>query len=693
MKLLPSRQALTILAVCGLLLSCASPLAADPETSENLPPTSDNVGHGHHLHPHNPPHPTEPGGTRFFTSRDSKVNLPLPTEEDAFTFVVFGARTGGPADGVAILADAVRDVNLFEPDLVMTVGDLIDGYNDDDEWLVEMREYKAIMSELLCPWFPVAGNHDTYWRPGRDGDPNDRPENEHDDNYEMHFGPLWYAFEHKNSFFVVLYSDEGDPVTGTKSFGTPVNQIMSPEQKAWLGETLKKAKDADHVFVFLHHPRWMGGRYGTDWNNVHRMLVEAGNVTAVFAGHIHRMTYRGPRDGIEYVTLATVGGHNGQRVPEAGMLHHYNVVTVRKQQVAMTAIPVGAAVDPRAMTLELTTAAESLATLQLDFDRPLEVSADASQSAVAVSMTNPTTMPVELTLTPTTDDSRWTVRPEHAHVKLEGEASATVTFDVVRADDSLDNAFRVLTIDTDAELLTDSARYTIPRQQTLVPFTVAPGWQPGVTPGQTLAVDGEGGLMVASRDVRLPAESAFTLEGWIRGDDFAGRRGVLAKTERSEYGIFASDARPTFSVHLDGRYVTVRGEVDQLKVGRWHHVAGVFDGEEVRLYVDGTLVAVAPGSGRRTTNGLPLIIGGDVNRDGLHTSGFDGLIDDVRLTASAVYDGDKFEPPTRGEIRDDASLMSLNMDAVLGTFGWDEANKSLIGRATGDARWETPRDE
>ncbi len=41
--------------------------------------------------------------------------LPLPQESDAFVFAIFGDRTGGPAEGVSVLADAVRDVNLLEP--------------------------------------------------------------------------------------------------------------------------------------------------------------------------------------------------------------------------------------------------------------------------------------------------------------------------------------------------------------------------------------------------------------------------------------------------------------------------------------------------------------------------------------------------------------------------------------------------
>ena len=289
------------------------------------------------------------GGDSFVhTNRESLVTRERPDTQETFTFGMFGDQTGthDPAATLKVLEYAIGEMNLLGPDLVMTVGDMINGYNQREAWLAEMGDFMRVMNRLDMPWFPVAGNHDVYWRG------EGRPENEHDEDYERYFGPLWYAFEHKGCWFFALYSDEGDPETGEKNFSKAASQVMSPQQTQWLKDTLNKARRAHHVFLFLHHPRWTGGGYGDDWDRIHTILKEAGNVSAVFAGHTHRMKYNGKRDGIEYFTLGTTGGVINEHNPPRGLQHHYDLVTVRGDEVHVTAIPVGSAIDPRINRVE-----------------------------------------------------------------------------------------------------------------------------------------------------------------------------------------------------------------------------------------------------------------------------------------------------------------------------------------------------
>ncbi len=655
-------------------LVCVPAALAQPESG----PESENVGHTRHHHPRNPKHPTTQDAARFITNRDVKRILPLPEEKDAFTFVVFGDRTGGPDDGVAVLADAVRDTNLIEPDLVLTVGDLIQGYNQTEPWLVQMREYKAVMDNLLCPWFPVAGNHDVYYR----GPEEFKPQGEHEDKYEMHFGPLWYAFEHKNSWFVVLYSDEGNPETGEKSISKPETQVMSEAQLSWLKDTLSKTKDADHVFVFLHHPRWLKGNYGHDWDKVHEALVAAGNVTAVFAGHIHRMRYD-PKDGIEYVTLATTGGHQNETVPQAGWLHHFHIITVRKDQVAMASVPVGEVMDVREIDGQLVQECEQLAKAAPRFAETivLEPSGRAS-SQFEVTLSNPTSRVIDVTLTPDSRDARWVFRPDHDHGEIKAGESKTFTFRVERPEASLDAYIDAPTLIVDTQYLAPTFRYTIPTRTVDLPLRLPAPTIAANAPERALDLRADAAIAVPS--ARIPIEDGpFTIECWFNGEEFEGRTGLLCKTESSDYGIFVSNGKPHFSVHLGGAYVSAAAAESMLQSNRWHHIAGVYDGQKVLLYVDGNLVGETAGSGSRRRNNHPFMIGADVTGQGTPTSFFTGQIDAVRISRTARYSGPSFKPERRFA-PDDKTILLYNMDGLIGPWIYDESPAAVHSTRTGE---------
>ena len=650
------------------LLPMSTALAQHAEDNLDIDPA-----HTRHLHKHGHDHATSNDHTRFHTNRSSEITLPLPNEEDAFFFVVYGDRTGGPDEGISVLKDAVRDTNLLEPDFVWTVGDLIQGYNTTEPWMRQMEEYKGVMGELLCPWFPVAGNHDVYWR--GDG----KPEGEHEAQYEMHFGPLWYAFEHKNCLFITLYSDEGNPETGTKTFRDPENQRMSDEQFEWLKSMLAMGKKKEHIFISLHHPRWLKGGYGDDWDKVHNELVKAGNVSAVFAGHIHRMRYD-PKDGIDYVTLATVGGYNGGQVPEAGMLHHFNIVTVRNDQIAHAAVPVGEVMDVREITGEMADHARRLAEASPVFDREIAIGMEGgADEVVEVTVSNPTPYPIDLTLIAESGDSRWTAWPDHDHGTLAPGSSEDFAFRVRRPAAPLDESFRPIAIAVNMNMLLPGHRYTVPESRYEIPLDarLAPLPRPSVE--TALELDGLDDVLIVAHDAFSLPDGPFTLEAWISPGDLSGRRGLVAKTESSEYGIFVSDGAPEFSVHLDGKYRTAGSSEPIIHPGEWQHIAGVYDGSEVRLYLNGDLIDAAPASGTRRLNTLPLMIGADTDRRGNPMSHFPGQIDEVRLSTIARYSGSRFEPERR--LSPDAETVVLfQMNGSVGA--WVVGENTRHTRAT-----------
>jgi hypothetical protein len=623
-------------------------------------------------------HPVTHAPQRFRTNRVSNVVLPLPHEKDAFVFAVFGDRTGGPKEGVKVLAQAVKDVNLFEPDLVMTVGDLVEGLNPTPQWIEQMTEYKGIMADLLCPWFPVAGNHDVWWAHNSPSPPGG-----HEREYEMFFGPLWYAFKHKDCWFIALYSDEDDPQTGRKG-----SHRMSDEQFQWLRETLHEAREARHVFVFLHHPRWIGeAPYGDAWEPVHKLLAESGNVRIVFAGHIHNMRYDGPRDGIEYVTLATVGGAQSGVVPRAGYIHHYNLVTVRKDQIALAALPVGQVIDPRTITEQVSHEAARLSHATPLVDPIVELGSDGSADQVLhCRVLNPVTQPMEFVIRLESGDSRWSVSPDHAHGRIEGGETKEIRFNISRRAASLDDTFRPLELVLDVDYLAQGLRYPIPT--TRLPVAVRPQIAPPAADGAdtALLVDGLSYARVAGRLLH-DDNAPFTVECAFNADRLTGWQTLVSRSAIEIYahhGLFLIDGVPTFTLLLEGRsYVRVAGGASRVKAGQWHHIAGVWDGREARLYLDGELVGRAGASGPRPVNELPLSIGAHIDR-GAGRFFFKGSIDAVRITEAALYN-DQRVPLRRRPAVEPRTRLLLNMDGL--SQGWlfneaPAAHAELVGSAS-----------
>ena len=651
-----------------------------------IPSANGHDGEGDHKHGDH-----QDGAQAVMTTRSTAKRLAPPVPKDGFQFIVYGDRTGGVPAGLKVLEQAVVDTNLLDPDLVMTVGDLIQGYNETPQWLEQADEFKAIMKRLSMKWYPVAGNHDIYYRGKKPVPPG-----HHEANYETHFGPLWYSFKHKNAGFVVLYSDEGDPQTNKKTFSVGALQNMSKEQLAFLDQALKDLADQDHVFVFLHHPRWIGGSYtGCNWDEVHTRLKDAGNVSAVFAGHIHRMRYEGPIDGIEYYALATTGGSlpNDTQVPGVGSLHHFNIVTVRPETISVATLPVGEVMDPKQFTPEFLRMVDQARGLRWQQTTPnVMVDTDGeTQGEVTMKLTNTTNL--KLQWTGSFDDnalrSGWRSSLDHQHGLLEPGETAELSF-LVQYESGPESSKAWPKVNLETRVFTKSAAVDLPMIATPLKLKLSPSAQPQADPktNQALVINGPStAVQIDSNLINIAPESPLTLEAWFKPTAANDAVGAIAKTESSEYAFFFNDNKIQFDINIEGRYISPKAPLP-LPLNKWSHVAGVFDGQQAMLFINGKQVAAVPAKGRRKTNTLPLYLGADPNRSGQPSRPFTGLIDEIRLSNVARYQGD-FEPAERFQ-RDKNSVLLHHCDQSAGPFLLDDSGNGAHGKL-GSASQLQPR--
>ncbi|MFZ2655276.1 MAG: PKD domain-containing protein [Victivallales bacterium] len=154
----------------------------------------------------------------------------------------------------------------------------------------------------------------------------------------------------------------------------------------------------------------------------------------------------------------------------------------------------------------------------------------------------------------------------------------------------------------------------------------------GVRGGKALEFNGMSGMVTVADNAALDLTTEMTLEAWVcpAGQMDLGST-VLVKddgADSSVYCLYANEDSklPVIGARTDSEYQVATGTV-QLMANRWTHLAGTYDGQNIRLYVDGELVATEAQSGSIPVSGGPLRIGGNA----LLGEYFGGLMDEVRV--------------------------------------------------------------
>jgi hypothetical protein len=250
--------------------------------------------------------PAPPSGELEVKSeeRNPWTHLRLNNDPGEFRFAIVSDRTGGHR--ARIFSQAVEQLNLLQPEFVLSVGDLIEGYTDKpDVAAAEWREFQGYLSKLQMPFFYVPGNHDLS---------NSFLEK----TWTEKFGRRYYSFTYRNVLFLILSSDDPPGKLGN----------ISAEQQDFVKKTLEQNAGVRWTIVAVHRPLWSESKIDRNgWLEVEKAL--AGRPYTVFAGHIHRYQ-KFVRQGQNYYQLATTGGGGKLRGLPYGEFDHLTWVTMKK---------------------------------------------------------------------------------------------------------------------------------------------------------------------------------------------------------------------------------------------------------------------------------------------------------------------------------------------------------------------------
>jgi serine/threonine-protein phosphatase CPPED1 len=246
-----------------------------------------------------------------------------------FRFAVVSDRCGIARPGV--FPSAIDDLKLLRPEFVINVGDLIEGYTEDQSELDAMRgEVDATLNTLGMPFFRVVGNHDM----GNDIMRQD---------WLSRYGRDYYSFVYKDTLFLCLstedppvplpaamlaqikwftaymqqnptaaielakqyYAGNGDvtPEDPNAADPTEVGNI-SDVQVSYFKKVIEEHPDVRWTYVFLHKPVWTDERSRPAFDQIVQALGD--RPYTVFAGHKHRYAHD-VIDGRDYFVLGSTG--------------------------------------------------------------------------------------------------------------------------------------------------------------------------------------------------------------------------------------------------------------------------------------------------------------------------------------------------------------------------------------------------
>jgi len=164
-----------------------------------------------------------------------------------------------------------------------------------------------------------------------------------------------------------------------------------------------------------------------------------------------------------------------------------------------------------------------------------------------------------------------------------------------------------------------------------------PSWETGCA-GGALSFDGDDYVMVPNES-DFDITNQITVAAWIKVNAFDKQWQAIVTKGDNSWRLSRNGQTNSVKFNCDGLQGQelgprpgVAGSIE-VNDGRWHHVAGVYDGSKICLYMDGALHASAKASGSINTNNFDVYIGENAQRGERQ---WNGLIDDLVIFNEAL---------------------------------------------------------
>lgn len=287
-------------------------------------------------------------------------------DPENFQFAIIGDRTGA-ANPEGTFGLAMAQINLLQPEFVVNVGDLIEGYPEDRADLTKMwDEADSLLDILEMPFFRTIGNHDVS-------------EPETKEVWLERYGKDYYHFVYQDVLFMVINTEDNsrpappesikedlkrynklkveDPETAKElleefmkseavvaALGKPVE--FPEKQMEWIKKTLAENVNVKWTFFFMHEPCWENP--SESFKEIQALVKDREHT--MIGGHLHYYDYD-EIDGREYITMGPSGAsfhHDGP-----GNVDHIMWVTMTEDGPQIANIALKGLFDRKGLDPEL----------------------------------------------------------------------------------------------------------------------------------------------------------------------------------------------------------------------------------------------------------------------------------------------------------------------------------------------------